>query len=276
MRVAYVTFTDDHHDPDLDLQPVLQALGKVGADAHAVIWDDPKIDWSSFDRVVVRSTWDYVKKFQKFRQWLIDVDAVAKLLNPRMVIEPNLVKTYLRDLEAAGVPIVPTQWVSEVDQLIFQPDLVIKPVISAGAADTIRTSDKAAARAHVENILSSGRLAMVQPYLTEVDTVGEISIVCIEGEPRWAVKKIPALSEGGHGGGREQVQLTQRLIEFANRCLQEFPGAATTCYARVDVVPTPSGILLMELELAEPSLFIPLGPPDAAEQLASAIINSAP
>lgn len=272
MRVAYVTFTNDHDDPDLDRAPVVAALKSLGADAHECIWDDPLVDWSSYDKVIVRSTWDYVEKFQAFRQWLINVDNVSTLFNSRMVIEPNLVKTYLRDLEVAGISIVPTQWIASVEELTLTGDIVIKPVISAGAADTIRTSNNDVARTQVEKILDSGRLAMAQPYLPEVDDLGEISIVCLHGEPRWAVRKIPALSQGGHGGGRDSVPLTDDLEAFALKTLAAFPGATGTLYARVDLVPTADGILLMELELAEPSLFIPLGPPDAADQFARAIL----
>ena len=275
MKFAYVTFADDGHDPDLDRDLVCTAVAKLGHDLMPVVWDDPTIEWAGFSAAVVRSTWDYVEKYQQFRQWLIDVDAATTLINPRMVIEPNLVKTYLRDLEASGVPIVPTQWLTTADQLVAAEDIVIKPVISAGARDTIRTSDLNTAQSHAAHIIASGRVAMAQPYLTEVDAVGEISVICINGEPEWAVRKIPALTQGGHGGGREGVELTTELKEFATSALAAFPGGSQCLYARVDVVPTSQGILLMELELAEPSLFVPLGPPNAADIIATAIVNRA-
>lgn len=273
MKIAYVTFHDAGDDPDQDQPLVLQALANLGVDATSCVWDDPAINWSGFDLVVVRSPWDYVAKYREFCQWLIDVDNASTLLNPRMVIEPNLVKTYLRELEALGIPIVPTQWIADAEQLTAAEDIVIKPVISAGARDTIRTSELDIAKAHAQAILDSGRLAMVQPYLSEVDSVGEISIVCIDGRPEWAVRKIPALTQGGHGGGRDQIDLTPELADFATRALAAFPGGSQTLYARVDVVPTSQGLRLMELELAEPSLFLPLGPANAAEIVARAIIN---
>lgn len=274
MRIAYVTYAAPDNDPDDDRVPVLTAVRAHGFEIEAVVWDDPSIVWSDFDLAVVRSTWDYVPKYQAFRQWLINADDATTLMNPRMLIEPNLVKTYLRELEGAGIPIVPTQWISNVDQLdYFNSDVVIKPVISAGAADTIRTSDFQRARTHAESILASGRLAMAQPYLNEVDEIGEISIVCLNGQPEWAVRKIPALTTGGHGGARESVPLSRELREFALNSLHAFPGAMQSLYARVDVVPTKAGIRLMELELAEPSLFIPLGPTDAAERFAQALLK---
>lgn len=275
MKFAYVTFHDDGHDPDLDRDLICNAVTARGFEMLPTIWDDPTVEWSSFNLVIVRSPWDYVEKYQAFRQWLIDVDNASTMLNPRMVIEPNLVKTYLRDLQAAGVSIVPTRWISDIEQLTSANDIVIKPVISAGARDTIRTSDLDLARTHAQSILESGRLAMVQPYLTEVDGVGELSVICIDGQPRWAVKKIPALTQGGHGGGREQVPLTDELEAFARSTIAAFPGGLASLYARVDLVPTSTGLRLMELELAEPSLFIPLGPDNAADLMAQAIIARA-
>lgn len=275
MKFAYVTFEDDGRDPDLDRDLICNAVAARGFEMAATIWDDPAVEWSSFDLVVVRSPWDYVEKYHAFRQWLIDVDNASTLLNPRMVIEPNLVKTYLRDLEAVGISIVPTQWIADIEQLTSANDIVVKPVISAGARDTIRTSDFDVARAHAQSILDSGRMAMVQPYLSDVDGIGEISVICIDGQPQWAVKKIPALTQGGHGGGREQVPLTGELEAFARSAIAAFPGGVQALYARVDLVPTSAGLRLMELELAEPSLFIPLGPDNAADLVAQAIIGRA-
>jgi glutathione synthase/RimK-type ligase-like ATP-grasp enzyme len=270
--IAYVTYEHAYHaeDPDQDLPLFLAACQRLGVSATAVRWDDPSIDWRIYDCAIVRSTWDYLEKYDKFRAWLTQVDAQTTLLNPREVIEGNLNKTYLRDL---GVPIVPTTWITtEADlshiEKVWNEWMVIKPTVSAGARDTIRTNEYEMALAHARLILNSGRSVMVQPYLDAVDTSGEISIVCIDGKPSWSVRKIPALTQGGHGGSKEAVPLSQELIEFANHALKTLPG---TLYARVDVVPSGADYLVMELELAEPSLFLPLAPADGADQLIAAI-----
>lgn len=268
--LAYVTYHELHDDDDADLPLVLAECERLGISAEAVIWDEPGVDWSRFRCAVVRSTWDYVWKYDAFRQWLTDVDRSTLLLNPRSMIERNLDKTYLRDLD---VPIVPTQWVeSAADAHHMEAPagqwIVVKPAVSAGARDTIRTDDADHARAQALDILRSGRIAMVQPYLDAVDGEGEISVICIEGEPAWAVRKIPALTTGGHGGGKEAVKLSTELRNAAVAALSGHPGSL---YARVDLVKHKNTLLVMELELAEPSLFIPFGPADAANRLVRAI-----
>jgi glutathione synthase/RimK-type ligase-like ATP-grasp enzyme len=270
--LAYVTYEHAYHaeDPDQDLPLFLAACQRLGVSAEGVRWDDPTIDWSTYSCAVVRSTWDYLEKYDEFRAWLRQIDTQTMLLNPLEVIEQNLEKTYLRDL---GVPIVPTTWITTDDELsliekAWTEWMVIKPTVSAGARDTIRTNQHDIALAHARSILKSGRSVMVQPYLDAVDGPGEISIVCIDRTPAWSVRKIPALTQGGHGGSKEAVPLTNELIEFANEALKTVPD---TLYARVDVVPSGLGFLVMELELAEPSLFLPLAPADGADRLVSAI-----
>ena len=97
--------------PDLDdderlLIPALAAHG-LGAEPH--VWDDPAIAWRSFRLVVVRSTWDYSDRRDAFLAWC---NSVPALLNPVDVITWNTDKVYLRDLERAGIPTVPTTWIT--------------------------------------------------------------------------------------------------------------------------------------------------------------------
>jgi len=273
-RIAYVTAagvaSSDDHDTDL---PLVQAAATArNIDLDVVIWDDPSVEWSNYSGAVIRSTWDYVEKYSHFLGWLKHVDRQTVLLNPRPMVEQNLDKIYLRELD---LPIVPTRWIESSGDLalidaITAQWIVIKPTVSAGARDTIRTKDRSVAKAHAQLVLDSGRTVMAQPYLDAVDTAGEISVVCIDGHPSWAVRKIPALTEGGHGGGKEAVELTDELSAAAMRALARVPDSL---YARVDLVEHDGELLLMELELAEPSLFIPLAPTDAADRLISAILT---
>jgi hypothetical protein len=268
--LAYVTYREtEYPDDDSDLPLVLAAAAARGMSAEAVIWDEES-DWTRFRCAVVRSTWDYVGKYAAFREWLASVDRQTLLFNPRPMIERNLDKTYLRDL---GVPIVPTWWIESTDDLhlierISDPWIVVKPTVSAGARATIRTRDREEARAHASRILATARSVMVQPYLDAVDGEGEISVICIDGEPSWAARKIPALTTGGHGGSKESYALSADLREAAVTALAHHPGSL---YARVDMVRHAGTWLVMELELAEPSLFVELGPADAADRLVAAI-----
>ena len=98
--------------PDLaaDDRPLLAGLRAAGADARAVVWDDPEVDWSAFDLVVLRSTWDYAKRRDEFLAWAERAAHVTRFANPYPVVRWNSDKHYLLQLAEAGVAVVPTQW----------------------------------------------------------------------------------------------------------------------------------------------------------------------
>jgi glutathione synthase/RimK-type ligase-like ATP-grasp enzyme len=266
MRVA-LAGCRDVHDPD---EPVLvEALERAGVTAAGVPWD-ADVDWSAYDLVVVRSTWDYVERLEEFLAW---ADAVPRLANPATVLRWNTDKRYLARLAAAGVPVVPTTYVTGA----FEPppgDYVVKPTVSAAAMDTSRygEADGAAARAHVERLLAAGREVMVQPYLASVETVQETSLLFLGGDFSHGARKGRVLSGIGALSPNDW-ELGPREPSAAERAVAEQVLAAVSeplLYARVDLLAGPDGPLLLELELTEPYLF--LGMSDgAADRLACAI-----
>ncbi len=281
--VAYVTYYSDPDlpvfDVDLDIPVAVDAFADAGLSWDVVAWDDRGYDWSSVGVVVVRSPWDYVPRRRQFLQWAHDVSALTRLENPYDVLEHNTNKAYLRELSDRGVHTVPTGWVADphdADSVVAAvrgthgPWLVVKPTVSAGARDTIRTDDVDTAVAHARAVVASGRVAMVQPYLDAVDAEGETSVLVVDGRLTHAVRKVPALTLGGGGDASGLVELTPELRGAAESVLAT-AGADGLLYARVDLVRDAEGRLaLMELELAEPSLFLDLAP-HAAVALAAGV-----
>ncbi|MEV0590908.1 ATP-grasp domain-containing protein [Nonomuraea cavernae] len=249
---AYVTF-DDRDDHDDELEPALAAWREAGLDGRAERWDDPAVDWSAYDAVVVRSVWDYLDRRAGFLAWARQVESRTLLLNPASVLESNTDKTYLRDL---GVPIVPTHWSAE--HLPVWPDYVVKPAISAGARDTIRTTDRARAEAHAALLQTGGRTPMVQPYLDMVESEGETSLLYFNRRFSHAVRRTPMLSPGRSGA--DHVRAEPRTpapdqVELAEKVLAAIPQALL--YARIDLVRLPDGSpVVIEVELTEPYLFL--------------------
>ncbi|MEV2265341.1 ATP-grasp domain-containing protein [Nonomuraea africana] len=242
---AYVTFDDrDDHDDEREL--VLGAWRAAGIEGKAVSWDDPEIDWSVFDAAVIRSVWDYVGRRTEFVGWAHRAASVTKLLNPAAVIESNTDKTYLREL---GVPIVPTHWSSS--DLPRWDEYVVKPAISAGARDTIRTIDRAAAEAHAARLESEGRTPMVQPYLDMVETEGETSLLYFNRTFSHAVRRNAMLAPGQTLADNARAELRTPApdqFELAEKVLAEIGG--DLLYARVDLVRLADGSpALIELEL---------------------------
>ncbi|WP_084959121.1 ATP-grasp domain-containing protein [Thermoactinospora rubra] len=246
---AYATY----EGPDDEKELAIEAWGEVGIEGRAVRWDDPDADWSAFDAVVVRSTWDYVDRREEFLDWTRRVSAVTRLLNPADVIAANTDKTYLRTLE---VPIVPTHWSST--DLPDWPEYVVKPTVSAGARDTVRTADRQAAAAHAARLEASGRTPMVQPYLAMVEDEGETSLLYFNGRLSHTVRRTPMLAHGETKRDNRLAQLRDPApdqVELAEKVLAAIPRALL--YARVDLVRLPDGTpAVIELELTEPYLYL--------------------
>jgi glutathione synthase/RimK-type ligase-like ATP-grasp enzyme len=268
----------------LDLDPddrlLLAPLAEAGIDVTVAVWDDPGVNWAAFDLVVLRNPWDYSRRRDAFVAWAGSVPALA---NPADVVAWNTDKRYLRELAAAGVPVVPTIWVSpdEAWQAPGEGEWVVKPAVSAGSVDTGRyalPAQQELAAAHVARLQAAGRLVMVQPYLASVDTYGETALLYLGGEYSHAIRKGPMLRgpDGGVDGLFVPEKITPRTPTEAERALGEavlralpFP-ASELLYARVDLLDSGAGPVVIEVELTEPSLFVGTAP-EAAGRLTAAI-----
>ena len=262
------------------------ALARVGVDALTAVWSDPAVDWSAFDLVVANGAWDNIHHAAAFLDW---VDRVAaggvRVVNSPATLHWNLDKRYLRDLEAAGVPTVPTQWVEpaggplEPSALALPAgEIVVKPSVSGGGYRTARYEPREhdAARAHVAELVGSGRTAMIQPYQPAVDVAGEAGLVFLGGRFSHAIHKGPMIrrSAGAVDSLIENQVVTGTTATTAQLAVGRQALAAAedrlgpTTYARVDVVERSDGApALLELELLDPMLFF-VEAPDAADAFA--------
>ena len=256
-RVALVTCAAwpdlDHDGPE-----VLAALERLGVDAVPAVWDDPAVDWTAYDLAVVRSTWDYVPRREQFLDWAA---SVPRLANPADVLRWNTDKRYLRELAAAGVPVVPTVFVAPGEPFAVPAhEHVVKPSVSASSADTVRFAPGEDSTAHATALLDAGRTVMVQPYQQGIDVAGETALLLFDGVLSHAVRKAPILVPGvtdPHAVAVSLVQATPAQLAVAEAALAAVPAAEPLLYARVDLVPGADGSpVLLELELTEPSLFL--------------------
>ncbi len=270
-------------EPDLDEALLVAALTRAGAEASILAWDDPDAPFAAQDLVVLRSTWNYFQRVDDFVAWVTRTGAATTLLNPPSIVAWNAKKTYLTELGARGVEVVPTEFVlrgegdgrsvAEILEARGWDEVVIKPVVSAGSFRTERF-DRAslpAAQAFLTS-LTSERDAMVQRWMPSVETYGERSLVWIDGEITHAIRKTPRFS-GGVEQVSGEVDIAPDERAFAERALA--PWADTLLYARVDMVRDARRTLrVMEMELIEPSLFLQESP-RALQRFASAIVRRA-
>jgi glutathione synthase/RimK-type ligase-like ATP-grasp enzyme len=280
-RLAWVT-TKDARGRDDDEPIAVPALVDSGVQVDVVDWDDPGVAWSGYDRVVLRSTWDYPQRLDEFLAWLDAVDGVTNVVNPAATVRWNLDKRYLVDLAEAGVPVIPTT-VVERDGAASFPDggFVVKPAVGAGSRDvgSYGPDEHEAASAHVERLQRRGESVLIQPRVDSVATDGEWPLVFFGGEYSHAANKRVVLPRA-----REVDDL---FVEETNSGHSATPGQIGTARAAVDVVAARFGVpayarvdlvrvgqddhQVLEVELIEPSLFLPQADPAAARRLVDAL-----
>ena len=265
---------------DVDLSLLQQEL----PEARIVVWDDPGVDWAAFDVVVIRSAWDYHARYEQFLGWARHVASLTRLWNPLDLVEWNIDKRYLSELAATGIPVVPTEFVAigqPVERLVdLAADLVLKPSVGAGANGAVRThGDAALAHRHIAALHASGRTVMVQPYLDEIDTAGETGLVFLGGQFSHAFGKAAILTGEVvfEDGLFAEERIDRRIATSAEVAVGERVVASLgpTAYARVDLLPTDDGPVVLEVEVTEPSLYLSFDP-GAAARAASVFRSLAP
>ncbi|MFM7243536.1 MAG: RimK family alpha-L-glutamate ligase [Planctomycetaceae bacterium] len=265
-----------------DDELLVAALARRGLSAARVDWSRDDVDWSAFRLAVFRTTWDYFDRFPEFMEWLGRVESLTRLCNPAPLIRWNLDKHYLGDLAAQGVPVVPTRFL-EPDQPAMLADVlrstgwsqaVVKPCVSGAARHTYRVdrSTAAAVQRELETLLAREAF-MLQPFVADVVTTGEDTLVAIAGRVTHGLRKRAKPGDfrvqDDHGGTVEPHEPTADQVALAERALAAC--GAPPAYGRVDVARLDDGSLaVMELELVEPELWLRLHPP-AADAMAAAI-----
>ena len=283
MRCAFLTterIGEFVCDDDLAVPP----LEREGWTVDIVPWERPGVVWGEYDLAIVRSTYNYQDAPERFLSVLRDIESAAvPLQNSLPLILWNLRKSYLRELENRGIPIVPTVWRDRLEPGDLEShvnragasDVIVKPVVGAGAQGAYRLSRES----HADEIRAaenyfSNRAAMIQPFVASILRAGEYSLFYMDGEFSHAIAKIPTQGDfrvQEEFGGDIQSYAAGESLRFAADtvidALTEQP-----LYARVDLVRNDAddGYWLMELELIEPSLYLRMDP-GAPDRFAHAI-----
>lgn len=249
------------HADDL---PLVRALADLGIDSTPCVWRDPAVDWSAFEAVLIRTTWDYFQRHAEFLAWLDRLPIPT--INECALLRWNSDKRYLLELQALGVATIPTELVpgAELGRLLDMPpgrELVIKPTVSGGAWHTERVVVGDPAFTTALRRLPAELDYLVQPLIPEVVTVGEWSLLYYSGQFSHAVLKRPAAGDfrvqAQFGGSELALDPGPVLRASAEAALQATAacGFPEPAYARVDGVVVDGRFLLMELEMIEPHLF---------------------
>lgn len=288
--VRLVTWKGDAPAGDYDSRPLLAALRDLGVQADIRAWDDPGTDWAEAAVTVIRSTWDYHQDHAGFLDWVDRTAAVTCLQNPPDLVRWNTDKRYLLDLERAGVPIVPTALVdarepeSALREIVARgwDDIVLKPCVSLDGHGVrrVRTGSPEITAA-LESLGGTATALVAQPYMDFIVDRGELSLAFIGGAYSHTARKRPGPGEfrvqERLGGSVETASPPPGAVKLARDVLDTLDEPPL--YARVDLIeaslPGHPPLLLTELELVEPSLFLATHPP-AAAAFAAAIARLLP
>lgn len=266
----------------LEDQLVVDALRAEGLKVERVDWADPEVDWEQTRCVLFRTTWDYFDQFDLFQQWMNQLPASVKMINPESIIRWNIDKHYLKDLENQGINIPPTLIMEQGDpralsELLAETgweEVILKPCISGGAKNTFRLNHSTAADHEGKyRSLIAQEAFMLQPLQHNVLKEGELSLMVFGGIYTHAVQKIAKSGDfrvqDDWGGTVHSYEASDQEIRFAIEAAQAIDPLPA--YARVDVIRDNHGHLaIMELELIEPELWFRIHP-DAARVLAQTI-----
>ena len=265
-------------EPDPDMQLIRDALDELGMTSRVCVWNASRIDWSASPVTMIRSTWDYYHDRASYLRWAEHVSAVSSLFNPLEVVRWNSHKSYLLDLDSHGLPVVPTILVergseTRLAELCEEREwakIVVKPAVSAASFQT-HVVDREHLDEALFNRLVGDRDMLVQPYVPEVESHGERSIIVIDGQITHSVGKSPRF----HGQDERisgPLDVSDQQAELARHAIAAVDHELL--YGRVDMVETASrGPLITELELIEPSLFLGYADQGVTQRLAGALAD---
>lgn len=261
---------------------LIECLQARGIASTPVVWNDPAADWSGFDAILIRSIWDYYEFYPAFLEWLTRLDQLGvPTINSTSLLRWNSDKRYLLQLPALGVAIIPTQ-VATANELpnvlasVQGMQVVLKPTVSGSAWHTVRGVVGSAHFNAAVTALPASFDYLVQPFIPEIESDGEWSMLFFDNVYSHAVRKWPAPNDyrvqSEFGGSVERVTPDNSMLVCAQKALAAVQtlGYRDGCYARIDGVRSGSQFLIMEIEMIEPFLFL-TGADGSSERFAEVI-----
>ena len=250
---------DEHH--------LEEALKKAGWSFQWVSWRQENRDWTSFDCVLIRTTWDYIQDRDLFVEKIKAIEASGcPLFNNGKLVEWNSKKTYLQDLSKKGVTIIPTIWTQaksteqlwSLAQELSRGQVVIKPLVGAASVSTFSMEPKKPQ--DFEPVIQEleKREVMIQPFMGKVLEEGEYSAHFFGGEFSHMVLKKPKpkdfRTQPQFGSVVEKREISPHQRAFCESVLEHIPE--DWLYARVDFINDDlNKPHLIELEMVEPALY---------------------
>jgi len=253
---------------DVQLEILRAGFAPEGLELTPVKWIDPATDWTRYGAVLVNCAWDYQDRHEEF---LATLDRIAGLgvpvFNDPATVRWNIRKTYLQEIEAKGIPVIPTLWpeaptaddIAEAMRVFGVDDVVLKRQVGGGARAQVRYT-----RANMpEPGPVMDRPGMIQPFVPAIASEGEFSFLFVDGEFSHVLVKRAKSGDyriqEAYGGKSEAIEPAPKDRAAAQAVMDVLD--TPPLYARVDMVRgEDGGLMLMELEVLEPYLYPKDGP----------------
>ncbi|MFC5623371.1 ATP-grasp domain-containing protein [Algoriphagus winogradskyi] len=273
IHVAIVSYfsVGAYDNNTLDENQMLSEILSEHQIPHKIVsWSDPEVKWEQFSLLLIKSTWDYFDFYPEFLTW---IDKIKKLgipaLNSMDTIRWNSSKRYLLEIASKGFPVIAGMILEKglplvkekIASKIKTETWVVKPLVSGGAKNTLKISGNDWDQ-HIEKIQAwvNEEAFLVQPFVPEIERVGEYSLIFFNGKFSHAVLKTPASKDFRvqhyFGGTIKPIHPSSSMLASCQNLIDEF--ASESLYVRVDGVEIDGEFHLMELEMIEPYLFLGL------------------
>ena len=245
-----------------------RALEQKGLKVTRTNWDNPDFNWAETGYVIFRTPWDYFSRYSEFAPWLEKTAALTNFINPVDIINWNIDKHYMLELQNAGINTPPTIFVepsdertlAEITKELNWDEFILKPAISGGAWHTYRINkDNISEHEEIFKELIKERSMLVQEYQKSISSKGEVSYMVFGGRFTHAVLKKGKGEDfrvqESFGGTIHDYSPSPEEIDFAQMVVNKSrPGIV---YARVDVMwDNNNELTLGELEVFEPALWL--------------------
>ncbi|SDD54716.1 ATP-grasp domain-containing protein [Kordiimonas lacus] len=264
----------DAFEHDQMMENLTAAFEARGGRVTDVSWDDKDVDWSTFDAVMIGTTWDYWDRLDEFLETLEKIETQTRLYNASALVRWNIDKRYLRDLEGKGAALIPTIWADKAT-----PEVIAEAFETFGAEKLV-AKRQVGAGADGQHMLKRGDAVpemphpmMIQPFMDAIVDEGELSFIFIGGKLSHTLLKTAAKGDyriqSAYGGQETPVDPAPEDVAQAAKVLAAAP--VKPLYARVDMIRGEDGSLcLMEMELIEPFLY-PLQGPELGARIYEAL-----
>ncbi|MBQ4583130.1 MAG: hypothetical protein IJB04_07820 [Oscillospiraceae bacterium] len=263
-RKIHVVTTDKTNYPDLHSEnlSMVHSLKKYGFEVLLTNWHEiyeQLIEQTVFDDVLlIRTVWDYPDYFDKFRHFLNLVrERRITTVNPLEIIEWNINKQYLFDLQRAGIPIVPCEFFPAGCIVPERENKsVVKPVVGLGASGAQILELGESISVKVDSI--------VNPFRKSIHD-GELSVIMVSGNPELFIRKTPSQSDwrvqpqygGKYTFANDAPEAAVNVCRKLFRYIQNRFQSNYLLFMRVDLLQTDINgeWEVLEFEAIDPSLY---------------------